>query len=317
MGSKLFKDINAIIDKETERIKTDVKDIKNNKKPEALQKVTEEASQKIEQQKDKINDVKKEAVDMVIEESKKVEDKIDNINIVSQIKKDFNSLKTSLEVNKLIDNQINEIVKEELEKVKDIYNQDDVENLFASAKTLYNKVLSSEQILTDMKDTYTEALTKKVKSTLDDSLGNVKNLLGENWDRKILSDSKIATVLTDYVKTEVNDVINAIINNKVVVGVSKNLVEAVTKIKDNAKKKLEAVVKPSLEYAKKLKKSIQDKIDYFNKKRDEYVKKMQEQVEKLQNMVLEQVKRLEDLAINEISKVIKLGVDTITGALSI
>ena len=322
MAKKLLDNINGIIDKEVSELKPflsndtykdfildkdktiNIESVLNKQKEE------EEKQKKKEERRKKRKEAVKKLVDKV---TKKADEKLEELRIEDEIRKRFNGHEVQDMVTNLIDKQIEDIVSKEVKKAKKLYNSSNINEALANAQSYYNKILSSEKILTDMKTDYTEVLSKKINGSINDKLLDIQNSIGGKWGRKILGNSKIASKITNFVNREVKIVIDAIITDKTIANVSQDIINTVNRLKKASEDQLKKTFSGAIAYSKKVRKAVQDKIKEFNELKKKYIEKMQAEVDRLKNIISEEVKKIEDAVISEISKVIKVNAGAIEG----
>lgn len=258
---------------------------------------------------------KKKANEVISEATKKATEGIQSIDIAKQVQNQFNSHAVQDMVNDLIEKQIDEAVKEQVKKARQSYNTSSLGNAVATAEAYYGKILNSEKLLTDMRTDYTTSLNKAITADINKRLSSIN--IGGKWGKKLLAQSKIATSVTKFVTDETAKIINSVISSKAIATVSKDIVDTVNRLKTATMNQINTTFKSQIDYAKKLKKAAEDKIQAFNEAKQKYIQKMQAYVDKLKSAVMDQVKKIEQAAINEISKYIKINAGSIAGGISL
>lgn len=310
--NKLVDNINSIIDEENDKLKNSVDNatIKNIKK--TVEDETKDVSENLEKTTEA---VKKEAKDTIMSATKELDKEIQNININAQVKEQIENINVNKIVTELIDNQVDSIVKDQVKKARSVYNDSSISTAINTAEAYYSKILNSEKLMSDMRDDYTNAINKQISKKI---IGVFDNLnIGGKWGQKILPASLIGKQISNVVTASIQTLINSVASNKAIAKVSKDIVDTVNRLKKAAAEKIKDTFTSQIAYAKKLKKAIEDKIDLFNKKKDEYIKKMQAYVDKLQTAITEQIAKIEQAMINEISKFIQLNVSKLAGGLGL
>ena len=202
--------------------------------------------------------------------------------------------------------KIDEIVKNELDKARQNFTLSDTGQMIGTAESYYKQIFDSEKIMTDMRDDFSEHLSKSINSVVNDRLYDLQNSLGGEWGRKLLGKSKLASTITNAINKEVANVVNAVISDEVIAETSQDIIDLVTNIQSSAKEQIETQFGDEIEYAEKLQKSVEDKIELFEEQKKIYQEKLEAQVEKLQEAINEAIQQVEQIIINEISKVIKI-----------
>jgi hypothetical protein len=300
MANDLNTKVNELTSKALEDLKGKVNKETVNEK---LTKVKQEAALKAE---DVQEEAKEKATSTVKKASEKVQNQISNIDIVQEIKNQFTGSDLAFLVNDLVEDSIDEIVADEIDKARQNFNLSSSGQMLATAESYYKSVLNSQVIMTEMRDDYTDHLSSSINSMINDRLYSLQDKLGGEWARKLLGTSKIASTISSAVNREVANVVNAIISDKVIAGVSQDIVDTVTRIQNSARDQIETALADEIEYATELKKTVEDKIQVFQEQKQIYEEKLAAQVEKLQEAINEAIRQVEQVIISEISKVIKI-----------
>ena len=164
-----------------------------------------------------------------------------------------------------------------------------------------------------MRDDYTKALNKSISNKITSAFD--KLAIGGKWGQLILPTSLIGKQVANVITSSVQLLINSVAGNKVIANVSKDIVDTVNRLKKAATDQFKNAFSSQIDYAKKLKKAIVDKIEMYNKLKEKYIAKMQAYVNKLQQAITDQIKRIEQAMINEITKFIQLNVSKMVGGL--
>ena len=300
MANDLNTKVNELTNKALEDLKGKVNKETINKK---LTEVKKDAALKVE---DVQEEAKEKATSTVKKASEKVQNQISNIDIVQEIKNQFTGSDLAFLVNDLVEESIDEIVADEIDKARQNFNLSSSGQMLATAESYYKSVLNSQVIMTEMRNDYTNHLSSSINSMINDRLYSLQDKLGGEWARKLLGTSKIASTISSAVNREVANVVNAIISDKVIAGVSQDIVDTVTRIQNSARDQIETALADEIEYATELKKTVEDKIQVFQKQKQIYEEKLAAQVEKLQEAINEAIRQVEQVIISEISKVIKI-----------
>lgn len=308
MANKFNSKINSIVDKAVTDLKgkaekTDLKKTLQEKKDSIGKKAEEKAK---EVAKETAQETKKKATDTVSEASKKIQDKINGVSIEAEIKNAFSGSDIGFLINDLMNDSIDELVEDELDKARQNFNVSDAGQALATAESYYKKIFDSEKIMTGMRDDFSDNLSKKINSVVNDRLFDLQNSLGGEWGRKLLGKSKLASTITNAINKEVSTVVNAIISDKMIAGVSEDIINMVTRTQNTIKDQITTQLNDEIEYAKELRKTVEDKIQLFQEQKKIYQKKLEQQVQKLQNAINDAIKKVEQIIISEISKVIKI-----------
>ena len=216
-------------------------------------------------------------------------------------------------VNQLIDNQIDSMVKDQVKKARAAYNDSSINRAMETAEAYYKKALNSEKLLSEMRDDYTKALNKSISNKITSAFD--KLAIGGKWGQLILPTSLIGKQVANVITSSVQLLINSVAGHKVIANVSKDIVDTVNRLKKAATDQFKNAFSNQIDYAKKLKKAIVDKIEMYNKLKEKYIAKMQAYVNKLQQAITDQIKRIEQAMINEITKFIQLNVSKMVGGL--
>ena len=216
-------------------------------------------------------------------------------------------------VNQLIDNQIDSMVKDQVKKARAAYNDSSINCAMETAEAYYKKALNSEKLLSEMRDDYTKALNKSISNKITSAFD--KLAIGGKWGQLILPTSLIGKQVANVITSSVQLLINSVAGNKVIANVSKDIVDTVNRLKKAATDQFKNAFSSQINYAKKLKKAIVDKIEMYNKLKEKYIAKMQAYVNKLQQAITDQIKRIEQAMINKITKFIQLNVSKMVGGL--
>ena len=217
-------------------------------------------------------------------------------------------------VDKLVNDQIDSLVKEQVKKARDIYNDSSIANALDTAQAYYKKALNSEKLLSEMRDDYTNALNKSISNKITSAFD--KLAFGGKWGQLILPTSLIGKQVSNVITSSVQLLINSVVSNKFIANVSKDIVDTVNRLKNAAKDQFKKAFSSQIDYAKKLKKAIVDKIEVYNKLKDKYIAKMQAYVDKLQKAITDQILKIEQAMISEITKFIQLNVSKMVGGLA-
>ena len=308
MANKLNTDVNKLINDAVNNLKgkakaTDVSEAVKKKSGDLAQKAKDRAEEVADKYK---TEAKKKATDTVTEASKKVQDKISGINVEAEIKNAFSGSDFGFLINELLDDSIDEIVKDELDKARQNFTLSDTGQMIGTAESYYKQIFDSEKIMTDMRDDFSKHLSKSINSVVNDRLYDLQNSLGGEWGRKLLGKSKLASTITNAINKEVANVVNSVISDEVIAETSQDIIDLVTNIQSSAKEQIETQFGDEIEYAEKLQKSVEDKIELFEEQKKIYQEKLEAQVEKLQKAINEAIQKVEQIIINEISKVIKI-----------
>lgn len=308
MANKFNSKINSIVDKAVTDLKgkaekTDLKKTLQEKKDSIGKKAEEKAK---EAAKETAQETKKKATDTVSEASKKIQDKINGVSIEAEIKNAFSGSDIGFLINDLMNDSIDELVEDELDKARQNFNVSDAGQALATAESYYKKIFDSEKIMTGMRDDFSDNLSKKINSVVNDRLFDLQNSLGGEWGRKLLGKSKLASTITNAINKEVSTVVNAIISDKMIAGVSEDIINMVTRTQNTIKDQITTQLNDEIEYAKELRKTVEDKIQLFQEQKKIYQEKLEQQVQKLQNAINDAIKKVEQIIISEISKVIKI-----------
>ena len=300
MANDLNTKVNELTNKALEDLKGKVNKETVNEK---LTKVKQETALKAD---DVQEEAKEKATSTVKKASEKVQNQISNIDIVQEIKNQFTGSDLAFLVNDLVEDFIDEIVADEIDKARQNFNLSSSGQMLATAESYYKSVLNSQVIMTEMRNNYTDHLSSSINSMINDRLYSLQDKLGGEWARKLLGTSKIASTISSAVNREVANVVNAIISDKVIAGVSQDIVDTVTRIQNSARDQIETALADEIEYATELKKTVEDKIQVFQEQKQIYEEKLAAQVEKLQEAINEAIRQVEQVIISEISKVIKI-----------
>lgn len=300
MANDLNTKVNELTNKALEDLKGKVNKETINKK---LTEVKKDAALKVE---DVQEEAKEKATSTVKKASEKVQNQISNIDIVQEIKNQFTGSDLAFLVNDLVEGSIDEIVADEIDKARQNFNLSSSGQMLATAESYYKSVLNSQVIMTEMRNDYTDHLSSSINSMINDRLYSLQDKLGGEWARKLLGTSKIASTISSAVNREVANVVNAIISDKVIAGVSQDIVDTVIRIQNSARDQIETALADEIEYATELKKTVEDKIQVFQEQKQIYEEKLAAQVEKLQEAINEAIRQVEQVIISEISKVIKI-----------
>lgn len=300
MANDLNTKVNELTNKALEDLKGKVNKETINKK---LTEVKKDAALKAD---DIQEEAKEKATSTVKKASEKVQNQISNIDIVQEIKNQFTGSDLAFLVNDLVEDSIDEIVADEIDKARQNFNLSSSGQMLATAESYYKSVLNSQVIMTEMRNDYTDHLSSSINSMINDRLYSLQDKLGGEWARKLLGTSKIASTISSAVNREVANVVNAIISDKVIAGVSQDIVDTVTRIQNSARDQIETALADEIEYATELKKTVEDKIQVFQEQKQIYEEKLAAQIEKLQEAINEAIRQVEQVIISEISKVIKI-----------
>lgn len=300
MANDLNTKVNELTNKALEDLKGKVNKETINKK---LTEVKKDAALKVE---DVQEEAKEKATSTVKKASEKVQNQISNIDIVQEIKNQFTGSDLAFLVNDLVEGSIDEIVADEIDKARQNFNLSSSGQMLATAESYYKSVLNSQVIMTEMRNDYTDHLSSSINSMINDRLYSLQDKLGGEWARKLLGTSKIASTISSAVNREVANIVNAIISDKVIAGVSQDIVDTVIRIQNSARDQIETALADEIEYATELKKTVEDKIQVFQEQKQIYEEKLAAQVEKLQEAINEAIRQVEQVIISEISKVIKI-----------
>ena len=300
MANDLNTKVNELTNKALEDLKGKVNKETINKK---LTEVKKDAALKVE---DVQEEAKEKATSTVKKASEKVQNQISNIDIVQEIKNQFTGSDLAFLVNDLVEGSIVEIVADEIDKARQNFNLSSSGQMLATAESYYKSVLNSQVIMTEMRNDYTDHLSSSINSMINDRLYSLQDKLGGEWARKLLGTSKIASTISSAVNREVANIVNAIISDKVIAGVSQDIVDTVIRIQNSARDQIETALADEIEYATELKKTVEDKIQVFQEQKQIYEEKLAAQVEKLQEAINEAIRQVEQVIISEISKVIKI-----------
>lgn len=304
MANNLNKKVNELTTKATEELKGKInKDSVTEKITESKEKLKDKTNEKLTEV---AEDAKSKATDTVEKASSDLQNKVSDIDIVQEIKNQFSGSDLAFLVNDLMEDSIDEIVEEEIDKARQNFNVSDTGQLLATAEAYYKNILNSQVIMTEMRDDYTDHLSSSVTSVINDKLYDLQDKLGGEWARKLLGKSKLASTISAAVNRSISNVVNAVISDKVIAGVSSEIVDTITRIQSSAKSQIENMVAGSADEVVKLKKTVQDKIQLFQEQKAIYEEKLQQQVERLQQAINDAIKQVEQIIINEISKVIKI-----------
>jgi hypothetical protein len=231
-------------------------------------------------------------------------EKIFDISLTKDILGGIGFPDIALAVNDLIDKSVDDIVMDEIKKIKyNLFVDSSLGEAISTADLYYKKILNSNHIMTKMRNDYTSSLTKNINNTINDKLNS---LTSNKYARKILAKSKLGSTLTNMINTQVAGIINSIVSDKVIANVSNDIVTTITKLKSNAKAQLQTTFKNEIAYYKKIEKSVQDQIKKFEEQKQIYQQKLQAEVQRLKDAINAEIKKVEKAIVNEISKVINL-----------
>lgn len=300
MANNLNKKVNELTTKATQELKGKInKDSINEKLTESKTKLNNTVNSAKEE-------IKNKATDTIEKASNDIQKEVSDIDIVQEIKNQFSGSDLAFLVNDLMEDSIDKIVEEEIDKARQNFNVSDTGQMLATAEAYYKSIFNSEMIMTEMRDDYTDHLSSSINSMINDKLFDLQDKLGGEWARKLLAKSKIASTISAAVNRSVANVVNSIISDKVIAGVSSEIIDTISRIQSSAKSQIENMLGNTAEEAVKLKKTIQDKIELFQEQKAIYEEKLQQQVAKLQEAINEAIKQVEQVIISEISKVIKI-----------
>ncbi len=262
---------------------------------------------------DIVNSTAKKATGTTKDYVKNITSEVNSINIGDMIKQSFKTTDVAYMVNDLVDKSIEEMVADEVRKARTKFDTSDIGSALNTAESYYRQILNSDFIMKNIRDDWTKSLTKSINTKINSQLYQLQKSIGGDIGRKLLAKSKISSILTKAISTEVTSAINAIVSNKAIATVSQDIINTVTTMQKKMQDQINTQFKNEIAYYKKIEKAVQDKIDLFNKEKAKYEERLKNEVTKLQNAINAEVKKIEQAVVNEISKVVKIDSGSLGG----
>ena len=212
--------------------------------------------------------------------------------------------------NMMMKKSVDQILNEEIKKGKIKLQTSELGTTYATAKAYYKKLYDGDKILTDLRNKTEKNISKSINQKFNDTLKNWQDKLPE-WQKNILIRSKLASSLQNYVSTLTKNCINNIFGDSVIKNWNDALVKNLNKIKDTLKTKFNETFKGGIEYYKKLRKAIADKIKLYTEMKQKFEQHITSIINEYKNKIAKAVSEFTTKLVNSITSSIKTAIGSI------
>ena len=269
-------------------LKDETNNIAINAKPyirsdEEIQKnlYNELAADKVNQANNAYNNASNRATSLLLKPGQSGNTTFTEQDLAGYIRSNFHN-ELSDSVSKLIDNSMQSLVEERLDIVNKKLKKTEIGGIYEKATNIYNQIYKSDVLLMDMKSKYTKSLQGKLSGSVSNS---INKFTSNKWVGMFIDGSKLSADITSSINTMVAETINAICSNQLIVDTTREIKDTVTALKKSATSYLETQFKDQIDYGKKLKSAVKDKIALYEAKKAEYLQKITSYITDLRNKI--------------------------------
>lgn len=205
---------------------------------------------------------------------------------------------------------VDQILNDEIKKGKIKLKTSELGTTYATAKAYYKKLYDGDKILMDLRNKTEKNISKSINQKFNNTLKNWQDKLPE-WQKNILIRSKLASSLQNYVSSLTTNCINAVFGDSVIKNWNDTLVKNLNKIKDTLKTQFNKTFKGGIEYYKKLRQAIADKIKLYTEMKQKFEKHITSIINEYKNRITKAVSEFTTKLVNSITSSIKTAIGSI------
>lgn len=166
---------------------------------------------------------------------------------------------------------IDSMLQDEIKKGKLSLQTSKLGTTYATARAYYKKLYDGDIIMTDLRNKAEKNISNAINKSINDKLFSWQNKL-PSWSKNILAASKLTSSLQKFVRLETKNCIEAIFGDSVIKNWNSTLVKNLNKIKGTIQDQFQKTFKGGIEYYKKLRQAIADKIKVYQEMKQRFEK---------------------------------------------
>lgn len=278
-------------------------------KQEAIKEKAEEIKKNVETMaKEQVSAYRKAATDVVQSQSDALLSQINIFSVESSVKQIFGN--NNKYVNSLVDDvlgkTVDQMIQEQIKKGKLSLQTSKLGTTYATARAYYKKLYDGSIIMTQLRNKTEENISKSITQRINDKVARWQNGL-PTWQKQILAQSKLMSSLTAMVNQETKKCIESIFSDSVIKNTNEALINNLKKTKKWVNDQLVKSIGPQIEYFKKLRSAIQDKIKLYTELKDKFQKRIMTMINQFKEKLTTMLKDFTTKLVDSIKGSIKLG----------
>lgn len=220
-------------------------------------------------------------------------------------------------VDEMLDATVNKKIRDEIKKGKLSLKTSKLATTYATAVAYYKKLYDGSIIMNQLRNKTEKNISKLINQSINDKVAAWQKKL-PNWQRMLLSKSKLMSSLTNSVNEEVRRAIGSIVTDKMISGINDNIISSLKKINTNISTTITTKFKNEIEKAIKLRSAVQEKIVQFMELKRQYETKIYNAIQAFKNKIAEVISNFTKKLVSTLTDSIKsLTPKATTGAVKI
>ena len=213
-------------------------------------------------------------------------------------------------LNSVMKKSVDQIINDEIKKGKLSFQTSQLGTTIAKVRSYYKKLFDGDVIMLNLRNKAEKNIAKTLTQALNDKLSSWQNGL-QDWQKRLLANSKLASTLTNFIKVQTNNCIKAIFGDNLIKGINNTLLKNLTNIKDAIKTQFNTTFKGAIEYATKLRKAIADKIEAFKEMKKKFEQHISSIVNEYKKKIAEAIQNFTQKLVSTITSSIKVSLGSI------
>ena len=220
-------------------------------------------------------------------------------------------------VDEMLDATVNKKIRDEIKKGKLSLKTSKLATTYATAVAYYKKLYDGSIIMNQLRNKTEKNISKLINQSINDKVAAWQKKL-PNWQRTLLSKSKLMSSLTNNVNEEVRRAIGSIFTDKMISGINDSIINNLKKINTNISTTITTKFKDEIEKDIKLRSAVQEKITQFMELKRQYETKIYNAIQAFKNKIAEVISNFTKKLVSTLTDSIKsLTPKAITGAVKI
>ena len=205
-------------------------------------------------------------------------------------------------VSKLIDTSLQSLVEERLELANKKLSDMDIGETYQKAQDIYEKIYESDVLLVDMKEKYTKSLSEKISGSVSSS---INRFASNKWVSSFVDGSKLSNDVAGSINTMVATTIEQICSNQLIMDTSRQIKDTVITLKRSATDYLNTKFKNEMDYGRKLKSAIKNRIKLYEAEKAEYLKKVTTYINDLRQKINSYLSKVTTMVTEALTSAVK------------
>ena len=199
---------------------------------------------------------------------------------------------------------VDEMLQDQIKKGKLSLKTSQLGTTYATARAYYKKLYDGDKIMMDLRNKTEKNISNTINKALNDKLASWQNKL-PSWQKRLLANTKLASSLRKYINVQTEKCIQGIFGDSVIKSWNSKLISNLNTIKDKIKNQIQVSFKGGIEYYKKLRQAIADKIKVYQEMKTRFEKHISSIINDYKSKISAAVKQFTEHLVSSVGSSLK------------